>query len=275
VTAYICEHAECQAEGTEEMPAGERYCAQHAPDPLKRTIIVTVPTWTDHEIVIPEKCPECGAIFTPDHLRAVMNAYAAGSVLFEKDGTVSAFGDDEVEFEGPSDVLCAECGRSLLEGAQAPQYAAPAKADALRTLARVLDEGEQGDDADALRAIANRVYGPDECAECGSLGSQCCAPDCETQRQPDNECPHCGGPDLQDTPAGRHCISCGVNVDEYEPEIPANYPVQPLGHDDAAERRTTCGTCSLSWDDAKVTSMTPTPSGRCPFEAFHKTEVQS
>lgn len=31
----------------------------------------------------------------------------------------------------------------------------------------------------------------------------------------------------------------------------------------------TCGTCGLSWDDGKSTSMTPTPSGRCPFEHFH------
>lgn len=31
----------------------------------------------------------------------------------------------------------------------------------------------------------------------------------------------------------------------------------------------TCGTCGLSWNDAAVTSMTPAPAGRCPFEAFH------
>jgi formylmethanofuran dehydrogenase subunit E len=29
---------------------------------------------------------------------------------------------------------------------------------------------------------------------------------------------------------------------------------------------TTCQTCGRSWDDTKSTSMTPTPSGRCPFE---------
>src|SRR5665213_676413 len=27
-------------------------------------------------------------------------------------------------------------------------------------------------------------------------------------------CPHCGSDDLQETPAGTHCVSCGVNVDE-------------------------------------------------------------
>lgn len=51
--------------------------------------------------------------------------------------------------------------------------------------------------------------------------------------------------------------------------IPADYKVQPLGPNDAAEDRSTCGTCGLSWDDGKVTSMTPAPSGRCPFESFH------
>jgi hypothetical protein len=34
MTTYVCEHADCEAEGTERMPAGERYCAKHAPDPL-------------------------------------------------------------------------------------------------------------------------------------------------------------------------------------------------------------------------------------------------
>lgn len=32
----------------------------------------------------------------------------------------------------------------------------------------------------------------------------------------DDSCPHCGSEDLQDTPDGMHCASCGVNVDEYE-----------------------------------------------------------
>jgi len=31
----------------------------------------------------------------------------------------------------------------------------------------------------------------------------------------------------------------------------------------------TCGTCKRSWDDGISTSITPTPSGRCPFEYFH------
>jgi hypothetical protein len=35
----------------------------------------------------------------------------------------------------------------------------------------------------------------------------------------------------------------------------------------------TCRTCGRSWNDALTTSITPVPSGRCPFEAGHKTEA--
>lgn len=31
----------------------------------------------------------------------------------------------------------------------------------------------------------------------------------------------------------------------------------------------TCGTCRRSWDDSHVSGITPTPSGRCPFEYEH------
>lgn len=31
-----------------------------------------------------------------------------------------------------------------------------------------------------------------------------------------------------------------------------------------------CTTCGRAWDDDKPTSLTPTPSGRCPFEHMHK-----
>lgn len=34
----------------------------------------------------------------------------------------------------------------------------------------------------------------------------------------------------------------------------------------------TDGACGLSWDDGQITSMTPAPAGRCPFEAFHEYE---
>lgn len=51
--------------------------------------------------------------------------------------------------------------------------------------------------------------------------------------------------------------------------IPKDHPVQPLKPGDKAMDRVTCGVCGLSWDDAIVTSWTPAPSGRCPFEPFH------
>lgn len=51
--------------------------------------------------------------------------------------------------------------------------------------------------------------------------------------------------------------------------IPENFPVRPLADDEPAKDRVTCGTCGRSWDDAVVTSMTPAPSARCPFESFH------
>jgi hypothetical protein len=36
----------------------------------------------------------------------------------------------------------------------------------------------------------------------------------------------------------------------------------------------TCGACGRSWDDAVVTSWTPAPSGRCPFEDDHEDEPE-
>ncbi len=53
-------------------------------------------------------------------------------------------------------------------------------------------------------------------------------------------------------------------------KIPANFPVKVLRPGQRAKDKVTCGTCGRSWDDAISTSMTPTPSGRCPFEHFHK-----
>lgn len=52
-------------------------------------------------------------------------------------------------------------------------------------------------------------------------------------------------------------------------KIPSNYPVKVLRANSKAKDRCTCMTCGRSWDDAIATSMTPTPSGRCPFEYFH------
>ena len=56
------------------------------------------------------------------------------------------------------------------------------------------------------------------------------------------------------------------------PRVPKDHPVQVLhstAQKAAAKAMVTCGTCGRSWDDAVVTSMTPAPSARCPFESFH------
>ena len=52
--------------------------------------------------------------------------------------------------------------------------------------------------------------------------------------------------------------------------IPKSHSVQPLKAGENPKGKKTCGHCGLSWDDDKVTGITPAPSGRCPFEYFHK-----
>ena len=52
--------------------------------------------------------------------------------------------------------------------------------------------------------------------------------------------------------------------------IPDDFPVRPIGPEVAAQDRVACGHCGLSWDDAIGTAWTPAPSGRCPFEYFHR-----
>lgn len=51
--------------------------------------------------------------------------------------------------------------------------------------------------------------------------------------------------------------------------IPKDWPVQPLKPRESATDKATCGTCGRSWDDGKVTNMTPAPAARCPFEYYH------
>ena len=53
-------------------------------------------------------------------------------------------------------------------------------------------------------------------------------------------------------------------------KIPEDFPVKELGPADSATDKATCGVCGRSWDDAIVTSWTPAPSARCPFEYFHE-----
>jgi len=38
-------------------------------------------------------------------------------------------------------------------------------------------------------------------------------------------------------------------------------------------RATVCGDCGRGWDDSVVTSVTPTPAARCPFEYDHEQEI--
>lgn len=38
----------------------------------------------------------------------------------------------------------------------------------------------------------------------------------------------------------------------------------------APESFVRCGACGRAWDDDKPTGWTPAPSGRCPFEYWHK-----
>lgn len=62
-------------------------------------------------------------------------------------------------------------------------------------------------------------------------------------------------------------------------DIPKGFIVRPfLLHrcrKPAPPRTMTCGHCGLSWDDGKITSMTPVPSGRCPFEYHHRYDDES
>jgi len=57
-------------------------------------------------------------------------------------------------------------------------------------------------------------------------------------------------------------------------DVPKDFPVKVLGPNDPAEDRATCGHCGRSWDDAVITSWTPAPSARCPFEYFHDYEEE-
>lgn len=92
-------------------------------------------------------------------------------------------------------------------------------------------------------------------------------------------------PESGDYDADDRCRKCGAHIaDPHDPdcpvaaadtdaddmpEVPDDFPVRPLGPDDPATDRATCGDCGRSWDDAISTSMTPAPSARCPFEYFH------
>jgi len=70
------------------------------------------------------------------------------------------------------------------------------------------------------------------------------------------------------------CFGCGAYGINVLDEVPNDHPVEPL-HDyytDNPKDLAQCGHCGRWWDDSISTSMTPTPSARCPFEAFHDYE---
>jgi hypothetical protein len=57
--------------------------------------------------------------------------------------------------------------------------------------------------------------------------------------------------------------------------VPRDFEVQPLKPGENPPGKATCGSCGLSWDDAKPTRWTPAPSARCPFEYFHAPEKET
>jgi hypothetical protein len=56
-------------------------------------------------------------------------------------------------------------------------------------------------------------------------------------------------------------------------KIPKDFPVKAIrpGTKAFTEAKdpVTCGTCERTWDDSIITSWTPAPADRCPFEYFH------
>ena len=90
---------------------------------------------------------------------------------------------------------------------------------------------------------------------------------------------------------GPPCAACGLpdhahmldpdDAEDWQPHhtyappdaaVPPSWPVQPLHPDADGPNVAACGACGRKWDDAAVTSITPAPSARCPFEPFHDDE---
>jgi hypothetical protein len=85
-------------------------------------------------------------------------------------------------------------------------------------------------------------------------------------------CPRCfkGVKELDAILVLRHrlCLSCISAEPVYTDHIDGD----PQYDDDGelVHRPTKCGTCNRTWNDAIISSTTPVPSGRCPFESKHK-----
>jgi hypothetical protein len=57
-------------------------------------------------------------------------------------------------------------------------------------------------------------------------------------------------------------------ADDMADYIAAGNPSHDLDGNVAVDLAT-CGTCGRTWDDSRITGVTPAPSGRCPFEYWH------
>lgn len=83
---------------------------------------------------------------------------------------------------------------------------------------------------------------------------------------PDKEILEFSGAEIEEP----YFVDAQSGGDENVDPIPDSFPVKVLDADDDAKDIATCDHCGLSWDDATPTSLTPAPSGRCPFEAYHR-----
>ena len=122
--------------------------------------------------------------------------------------------------------------------------------------------------SDEAKAVARKVWKmnarPAQCIYCGrrlerfpETGDRLLCVDCDLPEETEE----------RSRPGSPKYKSVNSNA---APKIPSNFEVQPLKPGEVAKDKATCGTCGLSWDDGKITGMTPAPSGRCPFEAFHE-----
>lgn len=62
----------------------------------------------------------------------------------------------------------------------------------------------------------------------------------------------------------------GDDEEDELPPVPEDFEVRVLDDDENPPGKMTCGICGRSWDDSIGTTWTPVPSGRCPFEYYHK-----
>ena len=72
--------------------------------------------------------------------------------------------------------------------------------------------------------------------------------------------------DFADRLALAYCQDLADDIaDTDDEDVPADWPVRPYDGPGA----TICNACGRGWIDTIPTSMTPAPSGRCPFEQWH------